>query len=54
MASVILGIYVESFLVHLKALLHGLFVGGIIEASLSYKDEDSLFSKDEKDIILVD
>jgi hypothetical protein len=54
MASVFLVIYVESLLVRLNALLHGLFVGGIREASLGDMDEVSLFSEDKNDIILVD
>lgn len=31
-------IYMEPFLVHLEALLRGLFVGGLSQASLCYMD----------------
>ncbi len=45
-------IYVEHLLVHLEALLSGLFVGGIREASLGCMNYLNLLSADEKDIIV--
>jgi hypothetical protein len=53
-ASAFFVIYIEPFLFCLQDFLHGLFVGGIIEASFGYMDDMTALNEDEEDIILVD
>ncbi len=51
-ASVFFTIYIEPFLACLERFLHGLFMGGLREATLSYMDDVNELGEDEQDILV--
>ena len=53
-ASVFFVINIEPLLVRLEAVLRGLFVGGIKEASLGYMDDVNILGEEESDIVRAD
>jgi hypothetical protein len=54
-ASVFFTINIEPFLVVLELQrLHGLFMGGLCEATISYIDDVNELGEQEKDILIVD